>query len=50
MNDMINFLDRGHVDALMLPDVTAAFDTVYLSISIMLDVFEKTFWCLGFCP
>ena len=41
MNDMINVLDRGHVDALMLLDMSAAFDTV--DHSIMVDVLKRRF-------
>ena len=41
MNDMINVLDRGHVGALMLLDMSAAFDTV--DHSIMVDVLKRRF-------
>lgn len=41
MNDMINTIDKGHVGAIMLLDMSAAFDTV--DHSIMLDVLRRRF-------
>jgi Reverse transcriptase (RNA-dependent DNA polymerase) len=41
MNDMINVLDRGHVGALMLLDMSAAFDTV--DHSILVDILRRRF-------
>jgi len=41
MNDMINTIDKGHVGAIMLLDMSAAFDTV--DHSIMLDVMRRRF-------
>ena len=41
MNDMINTIDKGNVGAIMLLDMSAAFDTV--DHSIMLDVLRRRF-------
>jgi len=41
MNDMINTIDKGHVGAIMLLDMSAAFDAV--DHSIMLDVLRRRF-------
>ena len=52
MNDMINTIDKGNVGAIMLLDMSAAFDTV--DHSIMLDVLRRRFGIqdahLSTCP
>jgi len=41
LNNMTNSIDQGHVGAIMLLDMSAAFDTVYHT--IMLDVLSRRF-------